>query len=277
MDGNITISDATDQIHVPFHMLPHRAANVSVKDDEVRLKNGTGTVRLENEGAVDGRFDVFAWTGTSKKISKRLLPQPGDNFAVIDLGQVGVRLVQAGTPVVQFAISTFGKRAHPNYPAEFDVYIDSNRDGTPDFVVFNLENGGFGATGQNVVAVANLATGATSIFFFNDADLDSSNVIMTAPLSAVGLTPTSQFDFSVFAFDNYFTGNLTDAIENMTFSFARPRFVASAVPASVPVDGSASFTVSTVAGGDAASPSQQGLLLMYRDGQKSEAQGVSVE
>src|SRR5262249_49842623 len=118
---------------------------------------------------------------------------------------------------------------------------------------------------------------AASIFFFTDADLDSSNAILTAPLAAVGLTPTSQFDFSVFAFDNYFTGNLTDAIENMTFSFAQPRFVASGVPASVPINGNASFTVAGVAGGAAASPSQKGLLLMFRDAQKREAQGVRFE
>jgi len=275
LDGEITISDAQDTIHLPWHMLPHRAADVSSCDDDIDLRDGAGTVRLRNDGAVDGRFDVFAWTGTSKKIKKRLLPQPGDNFAVIDLGRVGVRMLGSN---IQFAISTFGKRAHPNYPAEFDIYIDSNRDGTPDFVVFNLENGGFGATGQNVVEVVNLATGAAvGIFFFADADLDSSNMIMTAPLSAVGLTSTSQFDFSIFAFDNYFTGNLTDAIENMTFSFQTPRFTASGVPASVPVGGSATFTVNAVTGGDAASPSQKGMLLLYRDAARNEAQALEVD
>ena len=134
-----------------------------------------------------------------------------------------------------------------------------------------------GVSTKNVVAVANLTTGAASIFFFTDADLDSANAILTAPLAAVGLTASSQFDFSVFAFDNYFTGNLTDAIENMTFSFAQPRFVASGVPASVPIGGSASFTVSAAAGGETASPSQKGLLLMYRDAQQREAQGVRFE
>ena len=94
----------------------------------------------------------------------------------------------------------------------------------------NLENGGFGATGQNVTAVVNLATKAASVFFFTDADLNSSNAILTAPLSALGLTQTSQFHFSVQAIDNYFTtGKVTDSIENMTFSFAQPRFVASSI------------------------------------------------
>src|SRR6185436_13161242 len=150
-------------------------------------------------------------------------------------------------PAIQFAVNTFGVRAHPNYPAEFDIYIDANRDGTPDFVVFNLENGGFAATGQNVVGVFNLAANTASIFFFTDADLDSSNVILTAPLSAMGLNANSKFDFSVFAFDNYFTGNLTDAIEDLTYTPALPRFVAFGVPPSgVPAGGSSTLTIQSV-------------------------------
>ena len=97
-------------------------------------------------------MDVFSLTGTSGRIQKQFLPADGDNFAIVDLRAVGVR--QAGTNI-QFGVDTHGARAHPNYPAEFDVYIDTNRDGNTDKIVFNLENGGFGATGQNVVAVFN--------------------------------------------------------------------------------------------------------------------------
>jgi hypothetical protein len=38
-----------------------------------------------------------------------------------------------------------------------------------------------------------------TIRFFTDADLNSGNVIMTALLSDIGLTPGTQFDFSVFS------------------------------------------------------------------------------
>ena len=277
LDGHVTISDTTERITLPWSILPHKAANVRA-GDEVELRGGTGTVRLSNSGTLPGRTEVFAWTGTSKRISRGLLPKPGDNFAVIDLGQVGVRQATAGsTPVVQFAINTFGKRAHPNYPAEFDIFIDANRDGTPDYLIFNLESGGFGVSGQSVVAVVDLSTGAGKIFFFADADLNSSNMIMTAPLAALGLTSTSQFDFSVFAFDNYFTGKLTDSIENMTFSFAAPRFTGTGLPATgVPAGGTATLTVNEVAGGAAASPSQAGLLLLYRDAAGREAQAVRI-
>ncbi len=273
LDGHITLSDNTDNIRVPWHLLSHKAADIEVQDDSVELHQGTGALTLTNHGAANGRVEVFAWTGTSKKIRNQLLPKPGDNFAVIDLRHVGVRLVNSGLgPAVQFGINTFGGRSHPNYPAEFDIYVG-------DFVVFNLENVGFGASGQNVTAVVNQKTGAGSIFFFTDADLDSSNAILTAPLSALGLTPTSQFKFSVFAIDNYFTGNVTDSIENMTFSLNQPRFIGSGIPSTgVPVNGKAVLTVNSVPGGDTASPSQAGLLLLYRDAAPNHgAQPIRVE
>lgn len=281
-DGFVTVRDDTDTIHLPWHILPHRAADVTPNTNEVDLKHGSGRVVLKNrDGAVDGRVDVFSLMGTSRKIPKSMLPGPGDNFAVIDLKSVGARLVDLGAlgGGIQFAIHTFGVRAHPNYPAEFDIYVDANRDGTPDYVVFNLENGGFAATGQNVVGVANLATNTATIFFFTDADLDSSNAILTAPLSALGLSPSSKFDFSVFAFDNYFTGNLTDAIEGLTYTPDTPRFVAFGVPISgVPVGGNSTLTIQAVPGGNVASPSQTGILLMYRDGKvKQEADAIRVE
>jgi len=267
-DGYIGIADATDNIHVAWHVLPHRAADVSPASTSVTLSGGAGTLSLSNAGTIGGRTDVFSLMGTSGKIPKKFLPNPGDNFAVVDLRAVGTRLVGigGGNFGVQFAVNTFGARPHPNYPAEYDIYIDKNRDGVFDYVVFNLENGAFGSTGQNVDAVFNLATGTASIFFFTDADLDSANAILTAPLAAMGMTPSTQFDFSVFAFDNYFTGALTDSIEGMTATLDTPRFVGSGIPATgVPAGGSSTLTINAIPGGDVASPSQSGLLLMYRD------------
>ena len=96
-----------------------------------------------------------------------------------------------GADYLEFAISTFGRRAHPNYPAEFDLYIDNNNDGAPDYVVFNAENGGFSVTGQNLVFVANLTTGPATAVFFTDADLNSGNVIFTVPMNGAAGPSTS--------------------------------------------------------------------------------------
>ena len=274
-DGYLTLSDATGSAHVAWQVLPHKSADVTASSTSIRAGR---TITLSNGGVTAGGIDVFALTGTSPKIQKFVLPNPGDNFAVIDLKSVGARLVNVGGGQygVQFAINTFGERAHPNYPAEFDVYIDTNGDGTPDFVAYTSENGGFAVTGQNVVTLINLNTGAGVVRFYTDADLNSANAIMTVLLTDLGVTPTTPLTFDVYAFDNYFTGNLTDAITGMTFTPGAPRFT-SASSLSVPAHGTSPLTVQAVSGGDKASPSQSGLLLMYRDGKlKSQAETISV-
>lgn len=281
---------ANKRVHLAWQVLPHRSADVGVQGSKnLNLRNGTGTIELNNRSNVlAGGVEAFSLTGTSDRIKKKNLPKPGDNFAIVDLKSVGIRSVDLGGlgPGVEFGVDTFGARAHPNYPAEFDFRIDTNRDGTDDFVVFNLENGGFAVSGQNVTAVLNLATGAIRIFFFTDADLNSGNAIFTAPLSAIGLSPTQQFNFSVLAFDNYFTGNLTDSIENMTYTLGTPKFAVGGPGSfSVPARGTTQVSVSSVAGGEAASPSQLGVLFLYRDAEasdgrdpsKSEADAVSVK
>jgi hypothetical protein len=102
------------------------------------------------------------------------------------------------------------------------------------------------------------------------------------PTSALGSTVTADttLGFSVYAYDNYFTGTLTDAIENMVFTPSKPRFdavglsggsvlVAPHAKVKVPVIG-------TPANG-ASSPSQTGFLLQYRDSEvKNESQVVEV-
>jgi len=281
-DGYLNVSDGADKVHLAWQILPHRAAEVQPIKTTVAVNRGSsGTVLLSNRGgAVDGRVEVFSLTGTSPRIRRNLLPGPGDNFAIIDLKSVGTRLVDigGGESGIQFAINTYGERAHPNYPAELDVLIDANRDGTPDFDVFNSELGPLGSSGQNVVNVLDLNTGDLNAYFFTDADLNSADAILTAPLSAVGLTPDTRFDFSIFAFDNYFTGNVTDSIEGMTYTPQQPRFIAFGVPDSgVPAGGASLLNIVAVPGGETASPSQLGLLLLYRDGKPGrEADAIRV-
>jgi hypothetical protein len=271
MDGYLTLTSGSERLSLPWQVLPHRAAALYTGD---QVKAGR-FLNVFNAGVADGLAEVFSLTGTSSRIPRSQLPQPGDNFAVVDLRAVGVRL--AGPDAIQFGISTSSPRAHPNYPAEFDVYIDTNLDGVPDFVLFNAELGGFGVTGQNVVYVANLATGTATAYFYIDADLDSTNAILTAPLSVMGMTPDTQFNFSIYAFDNYFSGALTDLVENMTYTPSRPRFAASTDGLAVPSHSVASLSVTSVAGGAQASPSQTGLLLLYRDSDpQQESQAVAV-
>ena len=288
-DGYVNVSGGGDNVHLAWHVLPRRSADVQPASSTLRLRGGSGTLNLRNRSKVEnGVVEVFSLIGTSPQVPASALPGPGDNFAVIDMKSLGVRVVDTtaapGGEVLQFGINTFGARSHPNYPAEFDIYIDADRNGTDDYVIFNAENGGFGVTGQNLVFIQRLTptAGTPTAFFFNDADLNSENVIYTVPISSaafsgVPFTPTTQFDVDVFAFDNYFTGALTDSIVGKTYDLDTPKFAAGAAQLVVPADGNATLSASSVAGGAAASPSQTGFLLMKRlDLAPNEADAITV-
>jgi minor extracellular serine protease Vpr len=268
-DGYIRISDGSDDVHLAWHVLPHRSADLRAVDKAVMLEaNRSGSLVLQNFSRTQAAgFDIFALTGTSPRIPRNDLPGDGDDFAITDLASVGVRLIDGA--FLQFAVNTFGRRAHPAYPAEFDVFIDTNLDGKADYDVFTLESGGVNTTGQTAVAVRKLPADPASparLVFYADADLDSGNMIMTVPLSALHLAPTTKFRFDVVAFDNYFTGEATDAIQGMTFTPAVPKFTTRGLQTgSLPPFSKGVITVRDVEGGAAASPSQTGLLLMYRD------------
>ena len=285
-DGYVTISDSGDNIHLAWQVLPHRSASVHAAQSSVAVpaKKNSTTVRLQNSSpSLDGGVDTFAWTGSSPRIPKSKLPGPGDDDTVTDLAAVGTRLALGinNEVVLQFGISTYGKRAHPAQPARFQVDIDADLDGKPDWTIFTSD-----------VFVASAGTGQTAVFWrrYTDSDsqaaaqyyvgaaLDSGNVILTVPLAALGLSPTQTFKYSVSVYDNSFTGHLGDQIRNMVVAPGVPKFFASGLPATgVPARGSAALTIQRIDGGDQASPSQKGILLLYHDAQTDqEADTIAV-
>jgi minor extracellular serine protease Vpr len=282
-DGYLTLTSGSEKLSVPWHVLPRKAADTSA--EVARIGNGPA-VRLRNRGQADSEYDAFSLTGVSTRVPRTDLPQPGDNFAVVDMRSVGVRylpgpLIGAPFDILEFAINTNGRRAHPNYPAEFDVEIDTDGDGVADYLVFNAESGGFGASGQNLVFLADLKAGGPGRGqFFTDADLNSGNVIFSVVVNAgVGtmtLAPGATIGFAVRAFDNYFTGNETDAIEGMRFTPSLPRYGLVGGPfGSLPARSGASVGVVETAV-SAAQSTESGLLLMYRRNADKEASALRI-
>lgn len=273
-DGYVQVVGGGDSIQVPWHVLPRASSDVRTNKTIVDTGSArANTITVSNRGAVDGEWSAFALTGTSPRIPKREVPGAGDNITFIDLKAVGVRAFPQSN-VVQFAVNTWDERSHPAYPAGFEIQIDTNRDGTPDWFVYNAENGTFGSSGQSVVFVVNAATGAQRAYYFLDADLNSPNRIFTAPMSVMGLTAGSQFDFTVLAYDNYFSGVVTDVVGPMRYTAGTPKydFDGGLGDGIIPSGASASVPVTAVVGGAAASPSQTGILLMnYQGAQGREA------
>ncbi len=271
-DGYVALNDAAGAVSVPWQILPHKAAGVEVDSTTVALSGGVGALGIRNlTGATAGFTDVYALTGTSPQITN-VLPPAGSQDVLLDLKAVGVRAIDIDVPAVQFAISTYGQRAHPAYPAGFLVFVDSNADGVDDYVVYNAEQGAFASTGATMVFVQKLNpdgsnNGTATAKFFADSDLNSSNMVLTALASDIGIvTPTQKFNFSVYVYDNYFTGNVKDSITGMTHTLGTPKYGAALDSFVVQVGAAGPIAVSAVAGGAAASPSQTGFLLIYADG-----------
>jgi len=283
-DGYIHLKDSQDEIHLPWHVLPHKSAEVRALTRQVTLiGDQVGSFNLRNQSAaLGGGIEVFSLTGQSPRIPRRKLPDDGDDRAVIDLDAVGVRLVNDPFDglVLQFGVSTFGRRAHPLYPALFRVTIDTDRNGRPDFALETLELGGPDTTGQAVVAFFDLRSEETQDvgipLYYLDADLNSSYAILSVPLEFLEIDENAKFSFDVEAYDNYFEGVITDAVRRMVYTAGVPKFATNAPAGAVlPPRQTASVLVDDIPGGEKASPSQSGFLLLYRDA-SVEAETISV-
>ncbi len=274
-DGYITLTSGSEKLSVPWHVLPRKAA---ANDAQLEDSRSGPVVKLRNRGLDAGEFEVFSLTGQSTKLPRPTPGGPGtagSNEAVIDLRSVGVRY-WADDDLIEFAISTNGRRVHPAYPGGFEVDIDTNGDGVPDFAVYNSELGAFGSSGQTVVNVLNLVTGKGSIFFFADADLNSGNIILTAPASFMGIVPGKTISFDVLAIDNYFSGNVSDSIVGMRFTPGSERFATvEGFTGTVPRLSRANLQVVANPVADTAS-TERGLLLMYRRNAGSEADAIRI-
>jgi subtilisin family serine protease len=284
-DGYININGgAGNTVHLAWHLLPKKAASIRPTQSSINFGGSASkTLTLSNPAKYQaGDVDVFALVeknpndyfykvlddimGTCTPVGLNI----GCNQGVIDLKEVGLREVGS---LVQFGLTIWDSPYRGSqYPEAFDIYIDSNRDGVDDYVIENGDLGCFqGACfdGRNVVAVFNLATGGGSIFFFTDAGVDTQNYILTAPAAAIGVAAGQQFNFRVTAWDSYFTGGVTDCSPHdctsyHTYTFGQPKFAVDNYVPTVPANGTTGLTVTKPAGGAAASPSQIGLLLMYR-------------
>ena len=281
LDGYLvaTASSGESQ-HLGWHVLPHRSAKVTAPRTVNLRRNSSATVPLVNSSAVqDGGVQIYSLTGTSPALPRPVAGAPGSagsNVALVDLLSVGVRDF-AADDVIQFAINGNGRRPTPLYPTGYEIDVDNNRDGTVDFYVFQSELGGFGVSGQAVVAVQNAVTGATGLYYYAIADYDSANMVLTAPLSALGLAPGQSFDFTALAVDNYFSGLITDEIAGMTYTVGSPKFVGAngstrVDDAVVPAGGATNLSV--VKTGSVSPSTETGLLLLLDDAARYEAQTI---
>lgn len=185
-------------LRVPYYLVPRVTANVDAK---LSLKNKAtqGVVALTNQGSpIAATADFYAWG----------LQGQNNGLRQLDLHAAGVQSFPdgQGDALVVFAINTFKGWSTPE-EQEFDVLIDVDGDGTPDFDVFTIDIGrligpNFLATGEMVAAILNLKTNALAVDFDLVSPTNSGTVLLPVFASDIGVTPANpRFSYTGESFD----------------------------------------------------------------------------
>ena len=278
VDGYLALSAGGEVVRMPWHVMPRRSHN-GTAPGSVALSGGSGSLALSNfGGATAANADVFSLTGTSPQLPQVELPGIGDAILKPDLRAVGVRGVDIGGGAntgAEFAISRWDAVSTPNAGATVIVRIDTDRDGIDDWQLQAVPD----SSDQNMAFLIKL-TGCTSqpgagncpitAYFATAVDINTANWILTVPVkptyagsAQTVIDPSKPFNFRVEAADNYFSGTVSDSIGTMTYQLNAPRFSAAKV-VSVPVGTSGTLPVTGAP--SPGSPSQTGLLMLWRDG-----------
>jgi hypothetical protein len=189
-------------LRVPYYMVARVYSNVQASlDKNVKSSNPNGTINLTNKNSpIAATADFYSWglSGNGKGSSKK--------NPIINLSAAGVQSfpISATDQLLVFAITTQEAWSSPS-TREFDVDIDVNGDGVPDFAVVGVDIGlvTTGAFDGRIAAVVfDLSTGAGHIDFLAQASTDGSTILIPAKASRLGLTAAHpRFTYTATGFD----------------------------------------------------------------------------
>jgi subtilisin family serine protease len=210
VQGQIKLSPTSGNgetaLSVPYFMVPRARSLVVAKTKGSEPDGSSSTVRLMNKStSVAGTADFYAWG----------LKGDHENLGSRGLRAVGAQSFVGGSnALVVFAVNTFApwSNAATN---EYDILLDVNGDGKPDFLVFAADlglvtTGSF--NGQMAAGVFNLTTGRVVIRFLADAPTNGDTLLIPFLARDVGVTPANpRFSYVALSFDNV-SGLAGDAI-----------------------------------------------------------------
>ena len=234
LDDLGTSADNAEPAHLPWQVLPRRAAHVTASADHAAPGD---PITLTNSGRAASLeyYSLIATSGLEPETNT-----PGDNVSDADFKSVGVATF--GVPadfcsddpsfVYAIDVSTWERQSHAVAPVLFEFDLDLDQDGTPDYAIYNRDQSGLASLsdGRNLTFVQNLTTGAESAFFFTDHNTNSANTVLYVCAEQLGLSLDNigdTFDAAGFAVDYYTSGTVRDTVD-FTGVFGGERFFADA-------------------------------------------------
>jgi hypothetical protein len=248
-DGYLFLDDGKHPIHLPWHVLPRKAAELKGRQ-VLTFKKGQDLVSLENIGVGTAQTAAFSLLAVSPN-------QPegaqGGQSPTPDARAFGVATfpVPAGfcsgsdSFVWQFAVNTWERQSHL-LPVSHQVFLDINQDGVDDYVILNRDLSGLGTItdGRQVAWALNLTTGQARAFFFAEHATNTGNTVLTVCAEQVGLSGAdlgaTPVNVTLVTQDFYF-GGPGDLITGLTVTPYGERYLA--VPDDIAGKSGGSMTV----------------------------------
>jgi minor extracellular serine protease Vpr len=252
--GTVTLTPADPaanggaSLNVPYYLVPRARSLISVSHNAPTPTNPNATLNVANGPAsIAGTADFYAWG----------LSSPPQGLRYVDTRAVGVQTFPSGNDAtLVFAINTYTRFSNAS-PHEWDVLIDTNGDGNPDFGVIGVNVSALISSqpsGRFASAVVNLTTGAIVAVRFADVATDGTTILLAAKASELGLSPTNpRFTYFVNAF-NGIDGSSETVGSSAKFNAFTPA-ISTGQFVSVPPNGTTTVPVSINASEWATTPS----------------------
>jgi hypothetical protein len=249
-------------LQVPYYLVTRARSEV---DARAAKPFGSSTpvanVKIENQGAIAGSADFYAWGPSGVRD-----PTLGE----VNLRAAGAQSFPGGGATnryIVFAVNTWQK-FNTAASSEFDVVIDSNGDGKPDFIVFSYDYGAMTAgvySGEVGIFRYRIATGTTAYLGSRGtwvAPTDGSTVFLPVYASQIGIAPANP-RFSYFV-QSYSWEGPTDSTVDVGYFNPYSNAIETGGWAVVPPKGKATVPVSINAAEWALSP-PKGLMVVNVD------------
>jgi hypothetical protein len=232
-DGYLLLDDGRQELHLPWHVLPRKAAEVVPDTMDLVPGSFPQVIGLTNAGVGSAQNDAYALLAVSDQ-------QPrggrGEQSPTPDIEAVGINTfpVPAGfcsanpSFLWTFAVATHDRQEHL-LPVSHQVWLDTNQDGVDDYVVLNRDASGLGtiSDGRQVAWVVNLQTGSASAFFFAEHATNTGNTVLTICGEQIGMNAanllSTQVNMDVIAQD-FSYGGPGDIVEGLTVTPLGERF-----------------------------------------------------
>jgi minor extracellular serine protease Vpr len=265
-------TDASDVLRVPFYAVPQPSSALNLTDFAV--DGISGSVDLQHTGPISSSVWAFPLYELDDN-----QPAQGDEADLRMLGMdYGWDSMDYG-PIFVPGIDIYGSWHVPQpYFAEFDLYLDVNQDGNPDFIDFNYNFGWFnGLDDDNTWVVIQLDLNQGLIFLGSPytiyTDFNTGFMEWYLPAGWNGLDPDSDFDYQLIGFD--YSGDF-DASAWHYFDFALPPFKWSVTDNPGPSDSSANVSFQVANGSGYENTHPLGLMVVDYNGSPGLGQAYSL-